>query len=172
MRKIILFIADSLDGYIARKNGKVDWLFTEGEYGFSKFYNTIDTVVMGRKTYDISLELEGKEPFKGKQVFVFTKSKEAESHGRIKFVITEIVEFTKELLKKDGKNIWLVGGGEIVKVFFESNLIDEIVLSIHPIILGDGIPLFLNNSHQTNLKLHVHKNFDNGLVQLTYDVVK
>ncbi len=169
MRKVVLFIASSLDGYIARKNHSIDWLFMDGNYGYGEFYNLIDTVLMGRKTYEVSKKFE-KEPFKEKKVFVFTKKRELNKEKNIEFV-NDVASFSKKLIKKKGKTIWLVGGGEIVRIFMNNHLIDEIIISIHPIILGDGISLF-NGAGETKLNLTKSKIFKNGLVQLNFKVLK
>jgi len=169
MRKVILFIASSLDGFIARKDNSIDWLFMDNDYGYKKFYDSIDTVLVGNKTYEKSKEFE-EFPFKDKKVFVFTRNKKLKKDEHVEFV-NDIINFSKKLIKSKGKNIWLVGGGEIAKIFLDNNLLDEVIISIHPIILGNGIPLF-NGAKETKLKLPKHKIFENGLVQLYYKVLK
>ena len=168
MRKIKLFIASSLDGFIARENSGIDWLFT-GDYGYAKFYNSIDTVLMGRKTYELSLKLG--ESYKGKRAIVFTKQKNLKKLENVDFV-SNVVDFTKKLLKTKGKDIWLVGGGEIVSLLLNNNLIDEIILFVHPIILGKGIPLFKNINKEVKLKLLETFAYEDGLVKLYYKVSK
>ena len=168
MRKIKLFIASSLDGFIAREDGGIDWLFT-GDYGYAKFYNSIDTVLMGRKTYELGLKLG--EYYKGKRVIVFTKQKNLKKLENVEFV-SNVVDFTKKLLKTKGKDIWLVGGGEIVSLLLNNNLIDEILLFVHPIILGKGIPLFKNIKKEVKLKLIETFAYEGGLVKLYYKVSK
>ena len=140
MRKIILFIACSLDGYIAGEGDGIGWLFTDADYGYSAFYNSIDAVLVGKRTYDQAKGFD-EYPFKGKKCYVFTRDKSMKKDDNAEF-IGEPVAFAKKLLKLSGKNIWLVGGGEIISLFLNNSLIDEIILSIHPIILGSGIPLF------------------------------
>jgi len=164
MRKVSLFIASSLDGFIARENGGIDWLF-HGNYGYKKFYSSIDTVVMGRKTYDLAKRLE-KRPFKSKRIIVFTRR------------VVKGVEFSrnpvttmKSLVKEQGKTIWLIGGGEISKTLVNAGIVDEVILSIHPRILGAGIPLF-EGMRETGLKHVKTKSFKSGLVQITYSVKK
>lgn len=169
MRKIILFIASSLDGFIAGKNGEIDWLFSDADYGYKKFYSSVDTVLVGRRTYEAALGLE-KIPFESKKCFVFT-SKEIKVKQNAT-VIPYAVSFTKKLLKRPGKNIWLVGGGEVVSDFLNNNLIDEIILSIHPIILGEGIPLFPKIKGKKDFALSSSGSFESGLVQLHYIVKK
>ena len=166
VRKVRLFIASSLDGYIAREDGSVDWLFSDADYGYSEFYGSIDTLVMGRKTYEKSLEFE-EHPFRGKKVYVFSRS--VKKKKGVEFV-SDVISFMKRLVRSKGKNIWLVGGSEIVSVFLNEGLIDETIVSIHPVILGEGIPLFKNVQKEVWLSLQKSVSFDSGLVQIHYTV--
>ena len=167
MRKIKLFIACSLDGFIAREDGGIDWLFN-GDYGYNKFYDSIDTVLMGRKTYELALKLE--ESYKDKRAIVFTRQKNLKKSSNVEFV-SDIVSLTKKLKNSKGKDIWLVGGGEIISVLLNNNLIDEMQIFVHPIILGKGIKLFQNIKKEVRLKLAGTKNYKSGLVQLNYKVL-
>lgn len=167
MRPVILFIATSLDGYIARMDGRIDWLFTDQDYGFREFFSNVDTVVMGRKTYEISLSF-GEYPYPGRAGFVFSRSRngQQDEHGR--FIADDPAGFIAGLRQKPGKNIWLVGGSELVRDFVQADLIDEYVISIHPVILGAGIPLFRSPLPLQNLLFRDSTTFDSGLVQLSY----
>lgn len=166
MRKIKLFIACSLDGFIARENGGIDWLFT-GDYGYKKFYASIDTVLMGRKTYELGLKLG--ETYREKRTIVFTKRKNLKKVGNAELV-SDIVLFTKKLKKQEGKDIWLVGGGEIVSVLLNNKLVDEMQIFVHPLVLGKGIPLFPNIKKEVKLKLVETFAFKDGLVKMRYNV--
>lgn len=167
MRKIRLFIASSLDGYIARTSGEIDWLFTDADYGYSEFFDSIDTVIMGGKTYRQILEF-GEYPYKGKKVFVFSKTLQGKTDD-VEFVGEDIKSFINRLRNDSGGDIWLVGGGEIIHDFIKHGLLDELILSIHPIILGDGIPLIVKDpSLETKLELKEVKSFDSGLLQVSY----
>ena len=166
-RKIILFIASSLDGYIARENGDVDWLFTDADYGYNKFYRGIDTLLFGRKTLDKILEF-GSFPYKGKSAFVFTRSQRKSPDDSYRYVTGDILHFTRRLLNKSGKNIWLVGGGEIIAYLLSQNLIDEIILTIHPVILGSGIPFIPGSIPASRFRLIKKQRYKSGLVQLHY----
>ena len=166
MRKIKLFIACSLDGFIAREDGGIDWLFT-GDYGYKEFYSSIDTVLMGRKTYELSLKLG--ETYKDKKAVVFSTKKNLKKSSKIEFV-SDAVKFTKKLKKLKGKDIWLVGGGEIVSVLLNNYLIDEMQIFVHPIILGKGVPLFKDIKKGTELKLIGTHKFEDGLVKLYYRI--
>ncbi|MFB2920823.1 dihydrofolate reductase family protein [Aerosakkonema funiforme] len=170
MRKIRLYIASSLDGYIARTSGDVDWLFTDADYGYTEFFAQIDTVLMGNKTYQQVLGF-GEYPYKGKQVFVFSNTLPGQKDNNVEFVGGDLNEFVNNLRQSPGGDIWLVGGGEIIHYFLKHSLIDELILSIHPIILGDGIPLIVKDaSLQTSLKLKDVKTYDSGLLQVSYDL--
>jgi dihydrofolate reductase len=170
MRRIRLFIASSLDGYIADKKGNVDWLFTDKDYGYSEFFNQIDTLIMGNKTYQQILGF-GEYPYPGKEAFVFSTRLHGQQDDHVKFVGEELTNFIYNLRQSSGGDIWLVGGSQVIQFFLENGFLDEIILAIHPLILGDGIPLFLNSHNiKKTLKLRNIKTYDSGLLQVYYDV--
>lgn len=172
MRKIILYIASSIDGYIARQSGEVDWLFTDQDYGYTEFFAQIDTVIMGSKTYLQVLNF-GEYPYQEKECFVFSKTLQSETNHNVKFVGSDWKDFINTLRQSDGGDIWLVGGSAMIYYFMHHNFIDELILSIHPIILGNGIPLIVNDANlETKLELKDVKTYDSGLVQLSYDLNK
>lgn len=166
MPKLILFIASSLDGYIARSSGAVDWLFTDQDYGYTNFLANIDTVLMGRKTYE-QLQSFGDYPYLGMKGFVFSRQSN-KSNANVEFVDRELTSFIGDLKIGTGKDIWLVGGSEIIQLCLQHGLIDEFIISIHPVILGGGIQLFPSPLSMKKLKLQGHQVFNTGLVQLTY----
>jgi len=168
MGKIILYIASSLDGYIARENGDVDWLPINTDSGYDNFYKSIDTVIMGKKTYDQILTF-GDYPYKGKKSYVFTRNDSLTKDENVEFV-SNVEEFSRNLVSSKG-NIWLVGGSELFSAFLEHKLVDEIILSIIPTVLGKGIPLFQNINQEANLKLIKTTEYS-GFVELTYKVLK
>ena len=168
MRKVILYIAISTDGFIAKVDGSVDWLPTEGELGYKQFYDSVDTLLMGKKTYDQVLGF-GKWPYAGKECIVFTKHKNVKDE-KVTFS-DKPINLTKELAKKNGKDIWLIGGSQINSVLLSAGLINKIILTIIPTILGRGLPLFNPINKDINLKLIESKDFKEGLVQITYDVI-
>ena len=150
MRKIKLYIASSLDSFIADENGNIDWLFRDADYGYTEFYNSIDTILVGIKTYEQSLTFE-EYSYKGKKVYVFThnakeQKKKKNRTSDVEYVDKDIPEFVMCLIQQPFSNgdIWLLGGGEMLSLFLNAELVDEIILSVHPIILGKGIPLFKN----------------------------
>jgi len=155
-RKMILFIATSLDGYIATEDESLDWLFEvegEGDNGYSEFFHRVDTVLMGRKTYDwVVKNTNGDFPYKDEKCYVFTRSP-LENNENVQFVNEDVVSFTKELKKNDGKNIWLVGGGELIHSFLQEKLVDELIITVAPTLIGKGIPLFKKSDVQINLSL-------------------
>lgn len=161
MTRIILYIAASLDGFIARKNGNVDFLFTDQDYGYSEFYRKIDAVVMGSKTYIQSLAFG--EAYKGKKCYVFSRKKKG-SIGNVIFVS----EDTRKFVKKLKGSVWIVGGGQIIKEFLKYNLIDEYRIFVHPILLGKGIPLFQGGFPEIRLKFMGARSYSSGLVELRY----
>ncbi len=144
-RKLVLFIAQSLDGYIATKEDSLDWLFKvegEGDNGYTEFFETIDTILIGKRTYDWIMKHErGQFPYQNKECYVFSRSP-LDDADDVKFVNGDIVNFTNTLKKEEGKNIWIVGGGDLLHTFLKEKLVDELILTIAPTIIGEGIPLF------------------------------
>ena len=175
MRKIILYIAASIDNYIARKDGSVDWLddpdyAVEGEdYGYASFYESIDTTLMGNATYQEVLGFDVPFPYPDKTNYVFSRSMHEEKAEFVKFISSDILEFITQLKEKEGKDIWLIGGGQINTIFLENGLIDQLILTIIPITLGDGIPLFQKSSIETKFVLEKNRSFKSGLIQLTFN---
>lgn len=167
MRKIILYAATSLDGYIARPDGGLDWLDQEGDYGYDSFLAGIDILVMGRKTYD-TVKSSGEWPYDDKTCYVFTRSPEAFSDDAVQFVSAQVTLMMYNLMQQPGGDIWLIGGGELTREFLRHDLIDEIILFVFPILLGDGIPLFPSDFQTCDLTLADTKTYDSGVVQLTY----
>jgi dihydrofolate reductase len=166
-RKIILFIATSLDGYIAGKNGEIDWLFSDQDYGYSKFISGIDTVLMGRKTYEAILTFD-KWPYEKLTTYVFSLNPQALKDPRVIVTSAPASTLVAEIRRNPGKDIYLVGGGELVKSFLHEQLIDEIILGIHPVFLGDGIPLIPPGTRRTPMQLADLKRYDSGLITAFY----
>jgi len=169
-RNLVLFIASSLDGYIATLDESLDWLFKiegEGDNGFAEFYKTVDTVLMGKRTYDWVIKQDLKEfPYKNKECYVFTRSA-IEDTKNVKFVNDDVTDFVNTLKGEKGKNIWIVGGGELLHSFVEENLVDEFIITVAPTIIGKGIPLFRGGDYQLELSLMGIRNF-NQFVELHY----
>ena len=174
MRKIILYIASSLDGYIARKKGEVDWLDefnnTGEDYGYFKFYDSIDVTLMGNKTYKTTLSF-GEFPYKEKKNYVFTKQNILPQADFVEFINKNIVSFAKDLKTQKGKDIWLIGGTQINEFFFNNDIIDELILSVMPVTIGNGIPLFTKSIKPLKFRLIDEKSYKNGVVQLHYSIL-
>ncbi len=167
MRKLVLYIATSLDGYIAGPSGEIDWLFADQDYGYREFFAGVDTVLMGRKTYEQALSF-GEYPYQGTRGFVFSRARRTPDEN-VTFVSSDVASLVSGLKRASGKNIWLVGGGEIVAECVRHDLIDEFILFVHPIILGAGIPLFPPGLPRRPLKLVRSGSFSSGLVQISYE---
>jgi dihydrofolate reductase len=173
MRKITFGGANSLDNYIARKDDAVDWLLwgEEAAAVMEDYWKTFDTILMGRKTYEVALRHgQGGGGYPGMKNYVFSRTLKPGSDGTVTIVTTDAVEFVRDLKKQHGKDICLMGGGELARPLFEAGLIDEIGFNIHPVLLGSGIPLFHPMSRQINLELRECKPFKNGCVMVTYRV--
>ncbi len=170
-RKLIVFIATSLDGFIAREDESLDWLFKvegEGDNGYSDFYETVDTILMGRKTYDWVMKHEnGKFPYENKECYVFSRTVH-EHTNNVTFVQEDPVSLVGKLKRKKGDNIWLVGGGELIHSFLKEKLIDELIVTIAPVLIGTGIRLFKEGDFELELKLKNSKRF-NQFVELHYE---
>ncbi len=167
MRKIKLYIANSLDNYIAREDGDVSWLLTDLDYGWEEFYDSVDTVLMGRKSHEKAVAL-GMSHYGGKKNYIFSRTISESDIDEIEYISSDFGTFAEDLKAREGSDIWLVGGGNLIRQFLSSGLIDEIVLFIHPVLLGRGIPLFLPIDEEINLKLIETKTFNNGIVKLAY----
>jgi dihydrofolate reductase len=168
MRKIVLGLGISLDGYIARPDGAVDFLFMPKDYSMASFFKTIDTAIMGRKTLDVGLKLSGgKLPDYGLATYVFSRSKSRIEHG-VTVVSQSPATLVRRLRKSRGKNIWLMGGSELAREFLKADLVDEIHLGIVPRLLGEGIPLFLSGFSQRDFELVENKSYSMGMIAPKY----
>jgi len=170
-RKLVLLIATSLDGYIATKDDSLDWLFKvegEGDNGISEFYETVDAILMGRKTYDwIITHMTEEFPYKNKECYVFSRQ-ENEDTEDVKFIKEDIIDFANKLKNEEGKNIWIVGGGDLLHSFIKEKLVDEFIITIAPTIIGEGVPLFKEDEYQLELFLKGTRCF-NQFVELHYE---
>jgi dihydrofolate reductase len=167
MRRVRLFVAISLDGHIAGPNGEVDWLFSDRDYGMSQFYSSVDTVLMGRRTYDFML-LHGETSYRGKKNYVFSRQTITVSSPEVEWVSEDAVAFVESLRREKGRDIWLVGGADLFVTLLEKGLIDDVILAIHPILLGDGISLFPRRFDTLTLELRDVTTYSTGLVLASY----
>jgi dihydrofolate reductase len=173
MRKVTFGGANSLDNYIARKDDGVDWLLWNKEVTeiMKDYWKNIDTMVMGRRTYEVSLRLGGGGGHRGVETYVFSRTmKKPKNKKGLTFLSEDAVGFVQRLKEEEGKDICVTGGGVLAKSLFEADLIDEIGFNIHPVLLGSGIPLFHEMSRQIDLELKECRELSNGCVYLTYDV--
>jgi dihydrofolate reductase len=170
-RKVVLYIAMSLDGYIAKPNDNLDFLSlvqSEGEdYGYVDFIESIDTVIMGRKTYDWVMKQVDIFPHADKNTFIITRTSRPNT-GMTQYYTGGIKELILNLKSGSGKTIYCDGGAEIVNELLKDNLIDELIISIIPVLLGEGIKLFRDGRPELLIKLKAVKSYTSGLVQLHY----
>ena len=173
MRKITFGGANSLDNYIARKDDAIDWLMWNNEAASVKkdFWKTIDTVVMGRKTYEVALRMGAGSgnPYPGVKSYVFSRTMKAKPESGVEIISEDAAEFVRKLKSQEGKDICVMGGGLLAKSLFEADLIDEIGFNIHPVLLGSGIPLFHEMNDQIDLELIDCKPFKNGALMVSYE---
>jgi dihydrofolate reductase len=169
MRKIILAVGISLDGYIARPDGSVDFLFMPKGYSMGPFFKTIDTALMGRKTYEVALRMSGgKYPSYGLRTYVFSHSLAPGERDGVIFTNDSARKIVESLRTRKGKHIFHMGGGELARDFLKEDLIDEVHLGLVPVLLGEGIPLFPPGFRQRDFVLIENKTYAQGLVALKY----
>ena len=175
-RKIIVYIATSADGFIARPDGNVDWLNrprTVGDYGMGAFFKTIDTILWGRKTYALGeRRSKGGALGYGSQIknYVFSHRPPKKHAADVEFVREPIGDFAKRLRAIPGKNIWMMGGGGIIASFLDAGEIDEFIIHVIPTFIGEGIPLIAPKHRLVPLKLLSARDFPDGVVRLHYAV--
>lgn len=169
MRRIILGLGISLDGYIARPDGSVDFLFMPKDYSMGPFFKTVDTALMGRKTYEVGLRMSGGSFSNyGLACYVFSRTMSPGERSGVTIVKDPLKSFVQGLRKRTGKHIWLMGGGELARDFLIEDLVDELYLGIVPTLLGEGIPLFPSGFPQREFSLLENKSFSKGLITLKY----
>ncbi len=173
-RNVIVHIAASADGYIARPDGDLDWLTSrpapKGFYGINAFMRSVDTMLMGRKTYEEGLRLGGKFDSKDRYIVFSRHAPPADAPSSVEFVSDAIGPFVSRLREQPGKNLWLMGGGDLIASFLDEHAIDEFVISVIPVFIGDGIPLIARRHRLAPLEVLSTERFDDGVVQLHYRV--
>lgn len=174
MRKITFGGANSLDNYIARKDDAVDWLMWTDEVAeiMAKFWKTIDTVLMGRKTFEVARrQSKGADnPYPDVKSYVFSRTLPKGGYDGVEIVSEDAITFVRKLKSQEGKDICVMGGGDFAKSLFEAKLIDEVGFNVHPVLLGSGIPLFHEMKQQIDLELIECRTLKNGCVVLSYRV--
>lgn len=169
MRKIILQLAVSLDSFIEGPNGEFDWCFTDQDYGMSAFLDRIDAVFFGRKSYELLRKFE-ENPYPDKNKYVFSTKLTALEN--ITVISNNVEDEVRRIKTREGKDIWLFGGARLSTALINAGLVDELMLAVHPLILGAGKPLFEDISRRVKLKLTDTYSYDTGLVQLSYHILK
>jgi dihydrofolate reductase len=173
-RKVTFGGASSLDGYFARKDDSVDWLLWSPEAGkvMSAYWKTIDTIVMGRRTYEAGLKLtKGKgNPYSGFNCYVMSRTLKPKKGDKFEIMKGDAVEFVRQLKAKPGKDICIMGGGKLARSLLDGDVIDEIGFNIQPVMLGQGIPLFYELKQQIDLELVDCQRFKNGCVYVLYRI--
>jgi dihydrofolate reductase len=180
MRKVRYSVGVSLDGYIAAPDGSVDWLNratakAEGEgedFGMGAFFRSIDTVLMGRKTYEVALQMGmGKGGYPKMRNYVFSRGLPPGRRDGVEFVAADPAEFIARLRQQPGKDIWLCGGGELAREFLKAGVLDEIMLGIAPVLIGGGRLTFPPGFPETEVALTEIQQYRGGVVGLTYAVM-
>ena len=172
MRKVILGVAVSLDGFIEGPNGEYDWCLPDPDYNFNEFFNRFDTIFVGRKTYEMSSEMEGgPEGFPKFKEYIFSTTLDKVKDGAI--LIRGDTKIEVEKIKKEkGKDIWLFGGAGLTTSLLNLGLVDELSLAVYPILLGGGKALFNNIKDRISLKLLGTKTYSTGTISLTYSLAQ
>jgi dihydrofolate reductase len=172
MRKVILGVAVSLDNRIEGSQGEYDWCFTDRDYGMTDFLKSVDAIFYGRKSYEMMLTVSsGHEMFKGKTNYIFSRNSTIQFSDAT-LIHDDIVAKVQLLKSQPGKNIWLFGGAGLTKSLLQAGLVDELWLSIHPIVLGNGKLLFDNLDKRIYTELIETKTYDTGLVSVRYKVLR
>jgi len=179
-RKIIVYIATSADGYIARPDGDVEWLNRRSrlDYGMRAFYRTIDTILWGRKTYDWALAYQRKKRIKESMFdrkvanYVFSRKPPKRAAPGVEFVSGPVKAFARRLRATPGKHIWMMGGGELIASFLDAGEIDEFDIHVIPTFIGEGIPLVAPRHRDVSLRLRSARKYPDGVVRLRYDVAR
>ena len=170
MREIIYHVATSLDGFIAGLDDDITWLAQDGDYGLSAFMKSVDTIIMGRRTQEVG-ERFGHPFFEGKHNIVFSRSHTRSNYPEIEYYSGSTSSLYHRLQSTPGKDIWLVGGAKVAAEFFDHNLIDKLVVAVHPVLVGSGIPLRTPANSQVSLELQTCTPYPDGLVMMEYSVV-
>jgi dihydrofolate reductase len=176
-RKIVVYIATSADGYIARPDGDVEWLNRprpKGNYGMGAFFRSIDTILWGRKTYEVGLKFGGGSLGVGPKIknYVFSR-RPLEPLGKdVELVREPIKDFVRQLRREPGKDIWMMGGAGIIASFLDEGEIHEFIIHVIPVFIGEGIPLVAPRHRYVPLKLRSVRRFPDGVVRLQYRVLR
>lgn len=174
MKKIKLYIAASLDGYIARPDGDLDWLVqypapAGAEYGYQDFTDSVDTIIMGNGTYQEILTMNIDWPYKDKSTYVLSRyTTNLPPKENVVYITDNVIEAIHQIKHQKGKDIWLMGGGQTITLLLNHDLVDEMQICYIPLILGEGIPLFPNKPKESQWKLMGSTAYDSGILKVDY----
>jgi len=177
MRKLILGLAVTLDGYIEGPNGEYDWCFTDQDYGLNEFFTRVDSIFIGRKSYEMAQQHADNNngeivPGMPKMTeYVFSKTLKSVKDGAV-LISEDSIAKARRIKEQAGKDIWLFGGASLTDSLMKEGLVDELWMSVHPILLGSGKPLFRKQHSRTRLTLLESKTYETGLVSLRYSINK
>ena len=174
MQRVIYFVATSIDGCIARHDDTFDFFLNEGEHAkdYWTALKTFDAVVMGRRTYEVATKVGVTNPYPWLQTFVVSKQIEKSPDPDVTIVSNDVVEAVRSLREREGRGIYLCGGGRLASLLLEHGLVDEIIIKLNPVIAGGGIPMFATMEKPTRLELVDSKVYENGVVVLRYGVIR
>lgn len=177
MRKLILGLAVTLDGYIEGPNGEYDWCFTDQDYGLNEFFNHVDAMFIGRKSYEMTQQYadsNNEETIPAMPAiteYVFSRTLKSVKEGA-ELITGDSIAEARRIKELPGKDIWLFGGASLSSSLMKEGLVDELWMSVHPILLGNGKPLFHKHDYRTKLTLLESKTYETGLISLRYGISK
>lgn len=172
MRKVLYSVAASLDGYIAGPNGEFDWIPMDLEMDWAAFMNRFDTILMGRRTYEIAVDQQSDASPPNISTYVFSRTLRSEDHPNVHIINNDVSRVVGDLRQAAGKDIWLMGGGVLFRSLLEAALVDGVEVGVVPILLGQGLPLLPTVPASTRLTLAGTKTYPSGIVILSYDVIR
>jgi dihydrofolate reductase len=170
MRRIRYVVAMSLDGYIAGPNGEADWILIDPDVNFAELWAQFDTLLMGRRTYEAAIARLGEASFQGMKTFVVSRTLRQADHPKLTILSELSREWLNSLCAQSGKDIWLMGGGELFRLLLEMGAVDTVEVSVIPVLLGGGVPLLPPSAQRTKLSLSSHRIYRSGQLSLIYDV--